>query len=58
VLQRRAELADIEVRVGAGTHGVVRHLDARVAGRVFDALRREDLVAAEPGPPSARRAPR
>ena len=45
VLQRRARLADVEVRVGAGTRGTVRHLDAGVAGRVFDALRREEVVA-------------
>jgi putative membrane protein len=45
VLQRRAQLADVEVRVGAGTRGTVRHLDARVAGGVFDALRREDVMA-------------
>ena len=40
VWQRRAELADVAVAVGAGTRGRVRHLDARVAGRLFDALRR------------------
>ena len=40
VFQRRAALADLEVAVGAGTRGRVRHLDARVAGSVFDALRR------------------
>ena len=61
VLQRRGELADVEVRVGAGTRGVVRHLDARMAGRVFDALRREEVAlvdrAAEPAPPRARAAP-
>jgi uncharacterized membrane protein YdbT with pleckstrin-like domain len=44
VLQRRARLADVEVRVGAGTRGAVRHLDAGVAGGVFDALRREEVV--------------
>jgi putative membrane protein len=38
VLQRRASLADVELRVGAGTRGVVRHLDAGVAGGLFDAL--------------------
>ncbi|HTE60187.1 MAG TPA: PH domain-containing protein [Solirubrobacteraceae bacterium] len=62
VLQRRARLADVDVRVGAGTHGLVRHLDARVAGRVFDALRGEEVVsdrrAPEPAPPPARTAPR
>jgi putative membrane protein len=62
VLQRRAGLADVEVRVGAGTRGRVRHLDARVAGRVFDALRRDEVAAVggapEPGPPSTRTAPR
>ena len=40
--QRRAGLADIEVRVGAGTHAAVRHLEARDAGRLFDRLRRRD----------------
>jgi putative membrane protein len=62
VLQRRAQLADVDVRVGAGTRGLVRHLDARVAGGVFDALRREepenDARRAEPAPPPARSAPR
>jgi len=53
VLQRRAQLADVDVRVGAGTHGRVRHLDARVAGRVFDALRREEVVALSPPSPAA-----
>jgi putative membrane protein len=42
VLQRRARLADLEVRVGAATRGHVRHLDAGVAGRLFDGLRREE----------------
>ena len=41
-LQGRARLADLELRVGAGTRGRVRHLDAAVAGRAFDALRRVD----------------
>ena len=62
VLQRRARLADVEVRVGAGTAAAVRHLDASVAGRVFDALRREDVVfglpPSEPHRQSARTAPR
>jgi len=40
VLQCRGGLADLEVRVGASTQGRVRHLEALVAGRVFDALRR------------------
>ena len=40
VLQRRAGLADLELRVGASTRGRVRHLDAAVAARAFDALRR------------------
>ena len=44
VLQRRAWLADVELRVGAGTRGRVRHLEAAVAGRVFDALRRDEIV--------------
>jgi putative membrane protein len=39
ILQRRARLADVDVRVGAGTRGRVRHLEADVAGRLFDALR-------------------
>ena len=39
VFQRRGDLADVEVAVGAGTRGRVRHLDARVAGALFDALR-------------------
>ena len=39
VLQRRGELADVDVRVGAGTRGLVRHLDARTAAKLFDALR-------------------
>jgi putative membrane protein len=37
--QRRAALADIEVRIGAGTQAVVRHLEATDAGRLFDRLR-------------------
>jgi membrane protein YdbS with pleckstrin-like domain len=44
VLQRRVRLADVEVRVGAATRGHVRHLDADVAGRLFDGLRRADLA--------------
>jgi putative membrane protein len=47
VLQRRARLADVEVRVGAATRGHVRHLEERVAGELFDGLRREDVVSAE-----------
>ena len=39
VLQQRAGLADVQIRVGAATAARVRHLDAAVAGRVFDALR-------------------
>jgi putative membrane protein len=58
VLQRRARLADLEIRVGAGTRGHVRHLDAPVAGRLFDGLRREEVVSAEPHQPPARTAPR
>jgi putative membrane protein len=50
VLQRRARLADVEIRVGAATHGRVRHLDAAVAGRLFDGLRRVEAVSAEPAP--------
>jgi putative membrane protein len=40
VLQRRGALADLRIAVGAGTRGRVRHLDAAVAGRLFEALRR------------------
>jgi putative membrane protein len=58
ILQRRAQLADVDVRVGAGTRGLVRHLDARVAGWVFDSLRGEEVVSAEPAPASARTTPR
>jgi uncharacterized membrane protein YdbT with pleckstrin-like domain len=39
VFQRRGGLADVHVAVGAGTRGRVRHLDAGVAGALFDALR-------------------
>jgi putative membrane protein len=44
VLQRRARLADVTARVGAGTRGHVRHLDAAVAGGLFDALRDPEAV--------------
>ena len=44
VLQRRARLADVAARVGAGTHGRVRHLDAAAAGGLFDALRDPQAV--------------
>jgi len=44
VLQRRAGLADLELRVGAGTRGRVRHLEAVAAARAFDALRRQRRV--------------
>jgi putative membrane protein len=40
LLQQRGALADLEVRVGAGTRGRVRHLEAASAGRALDALRR------------------
>ena len=40
VLQRRAELADIAVAVGSGRTGSVRHLERRVAGALFERLRR------------------
>ena len=46
VLQRRAELADIAVAVGSGRTGSVRHLERRVAGALFERLRR-------PGPASS-----
>jgi putative membrane protein len=39
ILQRRRRLADLDVRVGAGTRGRVRHLDAATAARLFEALR-------------------
>jgi putative membrane protein len=45
VLQRRASLADFEVAVGSGRRGRVRHLDADVAGALFERLR--------PGRPAA-----
>jgi putative membrane protein len=38
-LQRRSGVADLEVRVGAGTRGRVRHLEAVTAAHLFDALR-------------------
>ena len=44
VLQRRARLADVTAQVGAGTRGHVRHLDAAVAGGLFDALRDPEPV--------------
>ncbi len=56
VLQRRVRLADLEVRVGAATRARVRHLDAPVAARLFDGLRREEVVSAEPAAPPARTA--
>ncbi len=40
ILQRRAELADIAVAVGSGRTGSVRHLERRVAGALFERLRR------------------
>ena len=52
VLQRRSALADIELRVGAGTRGHVRHLDAGVAGQLFDGLRRDEARSAGEVPPS------
>jgi putative membrane protein len=54
VLQRRARLADFDVRVGAETRGLVRHLDAPVAGRLLDGLRR-GAAAPPPGRASSRR---
>lgn len=44
LLQRRAALADIEIRVGAATLGHVRHLEATVAGALFDGLGREGVT--------------
>jgi putative membrane protein len=44
VLQRWGRLADVELRVGAATRARVRHLEAAVAGRVFDALRHDQVV--------------
>ena len=46
LLQRRARLADLEIRVGAATRGDVRHLDAAVAGRLYDGLRRDEAQLA------------
>jgi len=39
ILQRRARLADVEVRIGAGTRGRVHHLELPTAARLFAALR-------------------
>ena len=38
-VQRRAALADFEAAVGSGRKGRVRHLEARVAGALFERLR-------------------
>jgi putative membrane protein len=38
-LQRRAALADFEAAVGSGRTGRVRHIDAGVAGALFERLR-------------------
>jgi putative membrane protein len=38
-LQRRASLADFEAAVGSGRRGRVRHLEAGVAGALFERLR-------------------
>jgi uncharacterized membrane protein YdbT with pleckstrin-like domain len=38
-LQRRASLADFEAAVGSGRTGRVRHLEAGVAGELFERLR-------------------
>jgi putative membrane protein len=38
-LQRRATLADFEAAVGSGRRGRVRHLEASVAGALFERLR-------------------
>jgi putative membrane protein len=38
-LQRRAALADFDAAVGSGRRGRVRHLDAGVAGALFERLR-------------------
>jgi putative membrane protein len=38
-LQRRASLADFDAAVGSGRRGRVRHLDAGVAGALFERLR-------------------
>jgi uncharacterized membrane protein YdbT with pleckstrin-like domain len=40
LLQRRAALADFQVAVGSGRRGRIRHLEAGVAGRLFERLRR------------------
>ena len=58
ILQRRARLADLEIRVGAATRGTVRYLEAPVAGRLYDGLRREEVVSAEPPRAAPRTAPR
>jgi uncharacterized membrane protein YdbT with pleckstrin-like domain len=38
-LQRRARLADFDAAVGSGRRGRVRHLEAGVAGALFERLR-------------------
>lgn len=50
LLQSRAELADVAVAVGSGRTGRVRHLESRVAGRLFERLRR---ARARPRPVSS-----
>jgi putative membrane protein len=46
ILQRRGGLADLDVRIGAGTHGRVRHLEEHTARGLFDALRRSAATKA------------
>jgi len=46
LLQRRARLADVTVRIGAGTGAAVRHVEAADAGRLFDTLAQRGAGAA------------
>jgi putative membrane protein len=47
-LQRRSSLADFEAAVGSGRTGRVRHLEAGVAGALFERLRPAAARAASP----------
>jgi putative membrane protein len=47
-VQRRASLADFEAAVGSGRKGRVRHLEAGVAGALFERLRPRALPPATP----------
>ncbi len=47
-LQRRSGLADVQVAVGKAGGAAVRHLDAEVAGELWELLRRSPASAASP----------